>query len=94
MSPENRDQIFCDLKKFYGLGFFCNAVTENWIYVNTDKSNDEYSRCGLQKPYKIFQPKSCCIKTLDTEETLEGHFVVWIQEYIENDQKYMENYMV
>ena len=94
MSPENRDQVFSDLKKFSGLGFFCNAVTENWIYVNTDKDNDDYSKCGLQKPYKIFQPKSCCIKTLDTEETLEGHFVVWIQEYAENGQKYMENHMV
>ena len=95
MSTDNKDKIFSDLKKLSCLDvFYTTDVTDSFIYLNTDQTDDEYSCCGLQKPYKICKKNSIIIKSPDKENVLEGHFVVWIQEYSDSDQKYMENYMV
>ena len=93
LSPDDRDKVFSELKKFNGLRWNSSGVSENFVYLAHEIGNDEYSRCGLQRPYKIFQKNSCTINTLDTGDVLEGHFVVWIQEYSENGRKYMENWM-
>jgi len=92
MSTDNKDKIFSDLRNFKCIDLmYTTDVAEGWIYINTDQIDDEYSRCGLQKPYKIMKKNSCIIKSPDMENVLEGHFVQWIQEYKQNDQKFMEN---
>ena len=95
MSTDNKDKIFSDLRNFKCIDLmYTTDVAEGWIYINTDQIDDEYSRCGLQKPYKIMKKNSCIIKSPDMENVLEGHFVQWIQEYKQNDQKFMENIQV